>query len=104
MTYAVIEVHRHAMICAGGTRRETRDQTAEAVGSVNEWRRSSCRAIVGTSFKSIPVRKTWTAGYRGGNIRRAQERRQCTENKGKNGLSVQSSLAWWVQYGCHQLV
>src|SRR6266436_2509527 len=92
MTYAVIEVHRHAVIGAGGARRETRDQTAEAVRSMDEWRRSSGRAIVGITFKSIPVGKTWAPGYRCGNIRRAQESGQCTETSVKTGLGIHAPL------------
>src|SRR5262245_2494916 len=103
MTYAVIEVHRNAVICAGATRRETGNQTAEAVRTVNEWRRSSCRAIVGISFKSIPVRKTRAAGYRCGNIRRVQESGQCTKASGKAGLSIHASLDGQFQSACTEV-
>src|SRR5215467_3627053 len=92
MTYAVIEVHRDAMICASGSGGETRNQTAEAVRAVNKRRRSSRRAVVGISFKSIPVRKTWAAGHRCGNIRCVQESGQCSQASGKTGLSIQACL------------
>src|ERR1043166_7995509 len=100
MTDAVIEIHRHAMIGAGGARWETRDETTEAVRSIDEWRRSSRRAIVGIIFKSIPVRKTRAAGYRCGDIRRAQESGQCTETSGKTGLSIHASLDGQFQPAC----
>src|SRR5262249_3000989 len=103
MAYAVIEVHRNAMIAAGGTRRETRNQTAKAVRTVNEWRRSRRRAIVGISFKSIPVRKTRAAGYRCGNIRRVQESGQWTETSGKTGLSIHASLDGQFQSACTEV-